>query len=401
MSCTHLNLGPSRRYLRLRVGALIAFASVLASCSTPAPAPTVKRAVRVTALARRDLDTATRYSAALEPREKVDLSFKTAGKLRSLAQVGEGDARRTIQEGDVVRRGQELARLDDDDYVSQAKVAAAGVSSAEAQIHAADAALQQATAELARARALRDGAAISQADLDRAQTAVRTARANLEGARSQRLSRSEQQALARGVVDDAALLSPIDGVVARRMVEVGSSVTPGTVAFTVIDPGQMRAVFGVPDVHIGTLRLGDRVAIHLDALPGKVLAGQISKIHPTADPQLRSFAVEVSVANPDGDLRAGMVATAAIARIDRGAAPAEPQGALLVPLAAVVRPPRGQGFAVWTLDPKTSKVALRPISPGDLSGNDLIVHAGLQVGDQVVTDGAAWLYDGESVEVVP
>jgi RND family efflux transporter MFP subunit len=374
---------------------------LIAGCSAPAPAPSVKRAVRVTTIARRDVDTATRYSAALEPREKVDLTFKTAGKLRSLAQVGEGDARRPIQEGDVVRRGQELARLDDDDYVSQAKVAAAGVSSAEAQIHAAEAALQQASAEFARAKALRDGAAISQADLDRTQTAVRTARANLEGARSQRLSRSEQQALARGVVDDAALLSPIDGVVARRMVEVGSSVTPGTVAFTVIDPGQMRAVFGVPDLHVGALRLGDRVAIHLDALPGKVLAGQISKIHPTADPQLRSFAVEVSVANADGDLRAGMVATAAIAGAGQGAAAVGPQGALLVPLAAVVRPPRGQGFAVWALDPKTSKVALRPISPGDLSGNELIVHAGLKVGEQIVTDGAAWLYDGESVEVVP
>lgn len=367
---------------------------VLTSCADPPTAPPVKRAVHVTTLAVRDLGSAARYSGALEPREKTDLTFKTAGKVLTLAQTGDAEQRRPIQEGDRVQRGQILASLDADDYQTQARVAAAGVDQADAQIHAAEAAVQQAGAEHGRAKTLRESGAISPAELDRAQTALRTARANLEAARSQRRTRNEQHALARSVVDDTALRSPLDGLVARRMVEVGSTVNPGVVAFTVIDASQMRVVFGVPDLHIGAVHLGDRVPVYLDALPGKVLAGSVSKVHPVADPQVRSFAVEVTVANPDGELRAGMVATAAISK-------AELQAALLVPLAAVVRPPRGPGFGVWVLDPKTSKVALRQIEPGDLSGNDLIVTKGLQAGDQIVTEGAAWLHDGEAVEVTP
>lgn len=375
-------------------GTALAAVALLSGCSEPAVSAPVKRAVKISALALRDLGSATRYSAALEPREKIDLTFKAAGKVRALAQVGEAEQRRPIQEGDTVKRGQELASLDDDDYQTQARVAAAGVGNADAQIRAAEAAVQQAAAEHARAKALREGGAVAQADLDRAQTAVRTARANLEAARSQRLTRSEQHALARGVVEDATLHSPLDGVVARRMVEVGSTVNPGMVAFTVIDASQMRAVFGVPDLHIAAIHLGDRVPIHLDALPGKVLAGVVTKVHPVADPQVRSFGVEVTVANPEGELRTGMVATAAISKADL-------QGALLVPLAAVVRPPRGHGFGVWLFDPKTAKVTLRQIEPGDLSGNDLIVTAGLKVGEQIVSEGAAWLHEDETVEVLP
>lgn len=367
---------------------------LLASCTEPPTTPPVKRAVQVVTLAVRDLGSAARYSGALEPREKTDLTFKTAGKVLTLAQTGDADQRRPIQEGDRVQRGQILASLDADDYQTQARVAAAGVDQADAQVHAAEAAVQQAGAEHSRAKTLGESGAISPAELDRAQTALRTARANLEGVRSQRRTRNEQHALARSVVDDTALRSPLDGLVARRMVEVGSTVNPGVVAFTVIDASQMRVVFGVPDLHIGAVHLGDRVPVYLDALPGKVLAGSVSKVHPVADPQVRSFAVEVTVANPDGELRAGMVATAAISK-------AELQGALLVPLAAVVRPPRGAGFGVWVLDPKTAKVALRQIEPGDLSGNDLIVIKGLQAGDQVVTEGAAWLHDGEAVGVTP
>lgn len=367
---------------------------VIAGCAEPPTAPAVKRAVQVSTLAVRDLGSAARYSGALEPRERTDLTFKTAGKVLTLAQTGDAEQRRPIQEGDRVQRGQILANLDADDYQTQARVAAAGVEQADAQIHAAEAAVQQAGAEHGRAKTLRESGAISPAELDRAQTALRTARANLEAARSQRRTRNEQHALARSVVDDAALQSPLDGLVARRMVEVGSTVNPGVIAFTVIDTSQMRVVFGVPDLHIGAVHLGDRVPVYLDALPGKVLAGSVSKVHPMADPQIRSFAVEVTVANPDGELRAGMVATAAISK-------AELQGALLVPLAAVVRPPRGPGFGVWVLDPKTAKVALRQIEPGDLSGNDLIVTKGLQAGEQIVTEGAAWLHDGEAVEVTP
>lgn len=367
---------------------------ILAGCAEPEVVPPARRAVRTVTVEKRDIGTATRYSGSLEPREKLDLTFKIGGKVRSLAMVGEAPAQRLIQEGDRVQKGQVLAVLEDDDARTQVRAAAAGVATADAQVQAAEATLRQATTELERARSLRQTGSLSQAEFERAQTAVKSARANVDSARSQRVAKSEQQALARGVVEDATLASPLDGLLARRNVEVGSTASPGLVAFTLIDTATMKVVFGVPDLRISSVRLGDRVPVHLDALPGRVLAGEVTKVHPVADPQVRSFAVEVTLSNTDGELRAGMVATAALASD-------EVQGALLVPLSSVVRPPRADGFAVWVLDAKSGKVALRVIEPGDLSGNDLVVLKGLQPGERVVADGAPLLHEGEAVEVLP
>jgi RND family efflux transporter MFP subunit len=366
----------------------------LAACQEPPTAPAAHRAVRTVTLERRPLGATTRYSGSLEPRERVDLGFKLGGKVRTVAEVGEGDARRPIQEGDPVQRGQVLAELDDADFRAQARAAAAGVATADAQVHGGEQAVAHAATQWERAKALQAGGAMAQADLERAEAAWRAARANLDAARGQRQGRTEQQALAKSAVGDAVLTSPLDGVVARRMVEVGSSVGPGTVAFTLIDTSTMRAVFGVPDLRIQALHLGDRVPVQVEALSGRILAGTISKIHPVADPVLRSFAVEVTIANSDGDLRSGLVASAAF---DAGAR----TDAMLAPLAAIVRPPGGAGFAVWVLDSRTRRVALRPVELGDLSGNDVLIEAGLQPGEQVVTEGAPFLHEGQTVEVTP
>lgn len=366
----------------------------LTACQAPPVVPAAHRAVRTVGVERRTVGASTRYSGSIEPRERIDLAFKIASKIRTVAEVGEGDARRPIQEGDRVQRGQVLAGLDDDDFRLQARAAAAGVATADAQVQGGQQAVAHAAAELERAKALRAGGSMAQADLERAEAAWRAARANLEAARGQRQGRAEQHALAKSAVSDAVLTSPIDGLVARRMVEVGSSVAPGLVAFTLIDTSTMRAVFGVPDLRIQALHLGDRVPVQVEALPGRILAGTISKIHPVADPVLRSFAVDVTIANPDDELRSGMVASAAF---DAGAL----ADAMLAPLAAIVRPPGGTGFAVWVLDAKTRRVALRPVELGDLSGNDVLIAAGLQPGEQVVTDGAPFLHEGQAVEVTP
>lgn len=378
----------------MRLAIIATLMLTLAACREPPTAPVAHRAVRTVTVERRTVGASTRYSGSIEPRERLDLAFKIGSKVRTVAEVGEGDARRPIQEGDRVQRGQVLATLDDDDFRVQARAAAAGVVTAEAQVRGGEQAVAHAATELERAKVLRASGAVAQADLERAESAWRTARTNLDAARGQRQGRAEQHALTKSTVGDAVLTSPIDGLVARRMVEVGSSVGPGMVAFTLIDTSTMRAVFGVPDLRIQALRLGDRVPVQVEALPGQVLAGTISKIHPVADPVLRSFAVDVTIANPDDELRSGMVASAAF---DAGAL-AE---AMLVPLAAIVRPPGGTGFAVWVLDAKTLRVDQRPVELGDLSGNDVLIEAGLQPGEQVVTDGAPFLHAGQAVEVTP
>lgn len=362
----------------------------LTACAPSAPAPSAARAVRVFEVAPRSLDAAARYAAALDARDRVDVAFKVPGRVASVAEVGG----RPIQEGDPVRRGQALAVLDTADLSRQSAAASAALAAAVAQAEGARAAHAQATIEVGRARSLAAGGDLTPAELDRAESALAGAAAALRAAEAQVEARVEQLALARGAVDDATLRSPIDGLVARRMFDAGESVAPGMAAFTVIDPSQMRVAFAVPDTRVAELELGARVPVRVEAFAGRAFVGEIVEVSPVADPALRAFTVELAVDNPDGALRAGMVASVAVS-----GAPEAP--ATLVPLGGIVRDPAdADGFAVYVVD-EAAVARLRPVRIADLVGNEAVVEQGLVAGERVVVDGAALLHDGAPVEVRP
>lgn len=371
----------------------------LVACSKP-PVPPPPRAVRAMAVEPRDAGALSRFTGSLAPWEQVELSFAVPGKVRSIADVAEEGRRRPIQEGDAVRRGDVLAVLDDSDYRLKARASAASMQSAAAQMGAAETALAQTTTEVERARKLRAAGAIAAADLERAEAAFAAARSNVEMTRAQRLAASEQHALARSTVEDARITSPIDGVLSRRLVDVGEAVAPGMVAFTVIDVTRLRVMFAVPAHRVAEMKLGRKLPVHVEGLLGDALIGTISKVQPVADPVMRSFSVEISIANQDGALRPGMVAS--IAAGDEAGTSAT----LLIPLEAVVRSARSSagargGFAVWTIPSGAKAVSQREVELGELYGNDVAVVRGLNAGEMVVTRGAQLLREGEQVEVLP
>lgn len=378
------------------VSALLLVVLLITGCSrAPAPPP-VPRAVRVVVVAPRDAAASSRFTGSLAPWEQVDLAFAVAGKVRSLADVPDGDRRRPIQEGDAVPRGQVLATLDDGDFRLKTRAAAATMLGASAQQSASETALAQATIEVERARKLSAVGAIPAAELERIEANFAAARANVDVARAQRQAASEQNALAQSIVDDTRLLSPIDGVLARRLVDVGESVGPGAAAFTVIETARLRVVFGVPAHQVAAMKIGRKIPVRVEGLATAPLVGTVSKVMPMADPQLRSFSVELLINNPDNTLRPGMVASAGFDGDD-----VDP--VMLIPLEAIVRGPSPVGgiggFAVWTVAAGT--VSLRSVELGDLQGNDVIVAAGLNSGDVVVSRGAQLVRDGEFVEVLP
>lgn len=378
---------------RLRWPALAALAVASAACGGKEPPPPPPRAVRVIEVAPRDGALASRHAGALEPRRRVELRFEVAGRVASLLEVEAAGGRRAVQDGDSVRRGQVLATLDPRDFSLQANAAAAALETARAQERAAKAALEKAELDARRARFLFESETIPRAELDKAETALATARDALAGARAQARAQAEQVALARGSVADTRLVAPFDGVVGRRGTDVGETISPGQPAFTLLDVGEMRTVFGVPDVRVGDLRQGQRVPVEVDAFPGRVILGTVTMIAPVPDPALRSYAVEVTIPNEDGRLRAGMVATASLARDDR-------TPATLVPLSAVARGPGGKGFVAFVVG-REGTASARPIELGDLHDNDVNVREGLSPGDRVVVEGAQLLHDGARVEVVP
>jgi RND family efflux transporter MFP subunit len=156
-------------------------------------------------------------------------------------------------------------------------------------------------------------------------------------------------------------------------------------------------VFGVPDVVVAGLKPGGKLRIQAEAMPGALLEGRITRISPSADPSSRVFEVEAALANPEGRLKVGMLATLSLGD-------AAPAPSLYVPLAAVVRPAGDStGYAVYIVRDSAGAAAarLRPVRLGEVSGNLIAVRQGLAQGDRVIVRGATLVADGQAVQVMP
>ncbi len=384
---------------------------------------------------------APRYSAAIQPDRQVSLAFKSAGYVVMLLQVPGVDGRlRNVQEGDRVKRGTVLARVRDADYVAQVDRAAGQLAAAEqsreaavaqlaearasraqvdAQLVAAKAAAEKAGFDMDRAIKLYAAQSMTKVDYDQLKAQFDQTRAQVDATNAQiaNAEASEQEAqrrigvaegqiaAARGGLDssriqlaDTALVAPMDAVILKRNVEVGDLAQAGKVGFTLAEVGTVKVVFGVPDVVVARLTLGRPQAITVEALPGTTLQGRITRIAPSADPQSRTFDVEVSVPNPQDRLKVGGIASLALGET----APAKE--ALAVPLTAVVRDPaQPNAFAVLVAegDGDTATARLRPVELGDPYGNMITVLKGVSRGERVLTTGATYVKNGEKVHIIP
>jgi membrane fusion protein (multidrug efflux system) len=215
--------------------------------------------------------------------------------------------------GQSVRRGDVLARLEDEDLRARVQQAAAAAESARA-------ARDQARIELERVQKLFEQSSAAPIELERARTAFDTALAEVE--------RSEQaRREAETLLSYATIVSPIDAVVIDKRVETGDTVTPGQTLLTLFDPTRMQLIASVRESLAGRLEVGQNIDVRLEALE-RTCVGQISEIVPAADPASRSFTVKVTGPCPPG-VRSGMFGRILI--------PLDPQEVLLIPRAAVRR----------------------------------------------------------------
>jgi multidrug efflux system membrane fusion protein len=319
---------------------------------------------------------------------------------------------RPVQEGDTVTTGTVLARLREPDYqtkVEQAKSqlaqAVLGVAQAKSQLQEAQAALEKAKADFERAsnlfksqsltRADFDGAKagleMTQARFDQARTMPDLAQARLEGA--QAMVREAELALA-----DCGLKAPMDAVILKKFLEVGSLVAPGMPAFSLADTSSVKIVFGVPDTALPQVRLGTPLTVTTEAVAGAEFQGHITRISPAADPRSRVFDVEVTVPNPSNRLKVGMIAAVQLI----GARAREPQP--VIPLTAVVRSKDNTaGYGVYVVEGQGDRATarVRNVVLGETFGNRIAVTQGVKPGERVIVTGATLVRDGEQVQILP
>jgi RND family efflux transporter MFP subunit len=139
-----------------------------------------------------------------------------------------------------------------------------------------------------------------------------------------------------------------------------------------------------------------QLPVTTDAIPGVAFQGAITSISPSADPKSRVFEVEVTVPNPDNQLKVGMIASVQVGE-SRSTVPV-----MTVPLTAIIRSKKGSdGFAVFLVSEEGGKpvARLREVQLGDPLGNSIAVTSGLEVGQSVIVRGNTLVIDGEPVRV--
>jgi RND family efflux transporter MFP subunit len=327
-----------------------------------------------------------RYAATIEADRVVNVAFQASGYVEMILQRrGVDGGARPIQAGDTVDAGTLLARVRESDYRARVAQAAGAVREVEA-------AQSKASLDYERARTLFASDSLTRPEFDAAAAAFEAGIAQLAAARA-------QLAVASTALNDTAIVAPFSGVVIARQIEIGALVNPGVVAFVIARVAPVKAVVGVPDLHIGALKPGDRLRVTSEAAPATRFEGLISSIAPSANEQNRLFSVEVSIPNHRGELRPGMVASVEMPA-DREAR-VEPSGAA-VPLGAIVRAGEG-GYAVFVVEGRGSEAVARAraVQLGDVRGNQVVVTSGLNTGETIVVSGPGLLADGNRVRIIP
>jgi membrane fusion protein (multidrug efflux system) len=277
------------------------------------------------------------------------------------------------EEGQAVRKGVLLGRIEARSLGDTRTSAVSSVRSAENQ-------LAVARREVERSEQLVKAGAVAQRDLDNARSAVASAEAVLADARA-RLASADTQ------LSDAIIRSPIDGVVSTRAVNAGDVVAPGTELFTIIDPSSMRLEAAVPSDDLRSLRVGAPVSFEVRGYD-EPLEGRIVRIAPQADATTRQVPIYVAIPNTGGRFVAGLFA--------EGRVISQSADGLVVPTNAV-NTASGKPWVMRVTNGKAERVDVT-IGLVDQRTERLQIVAGLNEGDILLRGAAQGITPGTPVQ---
>jgi len=345
--------------LRIVPGAagLVLLALAAAGCErtrAEAPATSAPTAVRTVAVHAERIAPPVTATGVLAPKEEVALSFKVGGVV----------ARVAVDEGQTVRAGDTLAALD--------------LREIDAAVTRARAAVDKAERDIARTRRLYTDSVATLEQLQNTQTGLDLARAELETATFNRRY--------------AVIVAPSGGVILKRGAEAGELVQAGVPIVTLGSRSRgvvMRA--GLADRDVVRIARGDPAVVRFDALPGRAFEGTVTEIAAAADPATGTYRTEVNVPSAAG-LASGLVGQVEIR-------PAARQSFTLVPVDALLEADGAQA-TVFTVSDDGRRAVRRSVHIAFLAG-DRVAVSDLDGVRAVVTDGAAYLNDGDAVRVQP
>jgi membrane fusion protein (multidrug efflux system) len=306
--------------------------------------------VEVATVGRKEISASYGGTASLEAPAEAQVVAKGSGVVLQIL----------VEEGDEVKAGQVLARIDPDRPRLEMERARATVRKLENNYR--------------RSKELLASKLVSAEASEQIRYDLESARAGYE--------------LAQLELSHTNIVAPISGVIAQRMIKPGNLIALNAPAFRIVDISRLEAVLNVPERELATLEAGMPLRMVADAVPGRVFEGRVDRISPVVDPGSGTFRV-VTAFEGGGLLRPGMFGRIEIVYDQRKDALTMPRIALLddegEPAVYVVR---------------DNKAVRTPVELGYVNGELAEVLSGVKEGDEVVTAGKVAIRDGSSVEII-
>ena len=329
-------------------------------------------------------------SGYVVPQRRAAVASKATGRLVELR----------VKEGDTVKKGEILARLESADVNAALNRFQANLHMAEFARAQADAELREATLLYKRRKALLDEELIPKAEFDAAEARFQRARATVSSAEAGVRAAEAGIRGAQVEVDSTFIRAPFDGTVLTRNAEVGEVVAPfgsatsaKAAVVTIADMGSLQVEVDVSESNLEKIRNGQRCEITLDAFPQARYEGVVDTIVPTADRAKATVLTKVRFKNRDNRVLPEMSAKVAFlsdppSETGRKESPA-------VEPAAVVQ--RGEKKVAFRL--RGNQVEEVPVELGEPAGNRIEIKKGLSPGDRVVLNPSKKLAAGDKVEI--
>ena len=321
------------------------------------------RPIKIYRLEGQQGNTRPDYPGRIKAIKVVELAFEVEGRIVDW----------NVEEGQRVKKGEILSRLDPRDYQAQAE--------------AARARLRLAEAEYRRESKLFASGSGTQRDLDVA-------------TRSRDVSRAELR-ITQKALEDTRLRATFDGVIARKLVTDFRNVAAREPVLLLQDESVMEVVVDVPERDLAGGRRENNLEdfnrkakpmVELSALPGKQFPVKLTELATAADPNTRTFRATFSMKKPEGvGVLAGMTAKLVLTGLRTTAA-----DDFLLPVGAVIADTQANPY-VWLVDPESMTVSKLPVEVGQITGDRIVVTGGVEGGQAIAMSGVHLLDEGTEV----
>jgi RND family efflux transporter MFP subunit len=341
-----------------RIIAWLAATLCATACGSEPPPSEIIRPVRAMQIAEVGALQERWFPGRASATQEANIAFEVAGRL----------VERPVSVGDRVTQGQLLAKLDPRDFQN---------------------ALDQASAEAARARAFRDRiveaaktGAVARQDVDDAEAALRIAQAEVQ--------------IRRKSLADSELYAPFDGTVSAILVENFENVQAKQVIMRVLDTSRIEMVVNIPETLISHVLFVKEVRVQYDAFPDRDVPAQIKEVSNEASETTRTFAVNLIMDQPEEVTILPGMAGRATARVEL---PGGMDDTGFEVSASAVFSPDNENTYVWIVDPDKNTVSSREVEVGRVTPRGLIVK-GVKPGEWVAIAGAKVLQEGQKVRIL-